>query len=439
MAMARASMDLRVKKVKNQKLPHRNNTLISSENKLNPMTAFKVFLIWGTLFLCGFAVWKICLGRLHASDNPALSLKLFPENSAALLAQNESLLKTGKLSDTQPKKIKERAETALMSAPLNSMSFVQYGLAEFSLGHTDSLHEIFSMAKRRDIHDRRALRSLIALNITQSDAKNIVSNLDILIRLGGQDLPLYYESLGQISQNIEGRDVIDSYLKNKVVWGLTFLYNRISAMDVKDIPRVSQSLSYFSSFENMSDDDRLLQGHYLKKLVRLGEFETAYTHWKKTMPQSQQDKQPAVFDPEFKGDLSLEPFNWTFSFTESFFAELDREGGLYASFAAPKKQILVQQILLLAPEGHYVMKVDADWEYQERQGVFAWQMQCLPSRENIAEITMDNQSRNGGVMEKEFKLPREGCEAQKLLLAGIPQQYSRRIWAKVKSVNVVSR
>ena len=196
-----------------------------------------------------------------------------------------------------------------------------------------------------------------------------MSSLDALITLGGDDLPLYYDALVQISNNQQGRTIIDNYLGERPVWGTNVLFERMKKMSKADIPSILSSLNKFIIINVEKDWDRGLQEYFLQKLIALKSYEQAYMYWKKTVGMEEKPTKSYLHDPNFSGSLSLPPFNWKIQRDSDHFAELKQGGGLYGSYAGNKQIILAYQISLLLA-GNYYFETDAQWSYRQREGVF---------------------------------------------------------------------
>ena len=125
------------------------------------MRAFiKALLVWPIIILCGFFVWKICMARIFASDDPQKSLELYPGYSVALLAQNETEFQE-RLSVEQAEKITLRAKKALLKEPLSDLPFLHTSFGKFFGKRKIGQRELLIEARRRNVHNRRALRILM--------------------------------------------------------------------------------------------------------------------------------------------------------------------------------------------------------------------------------------------------------------------------------------
>lgn len=396
----------------------------------------RFFTICSISIFVGFLIWKICLARIQADDDPQTSLEYDPGNSAALLAQNQALIKLGKLNTKQAKDIQDQARRVLLKAPLNDELFVQFALSNSLVDQKLSHYELFSLAKQRNIHNRSALLSLIVLDMEQNDFDKVVGNLDTLIKLGGKDTRLYQDTLARIATLTKGSEVIDIYLQGRPQWGRSFLSGQINKMTSYNIDNVARSLSKYSSTPQLKSEDRTLHEAFLRKLIALKAYDKAYAYWQ-TLTQKQGGPSDLLInDPDFKDNSLLLPFSWSIHKTPDYFSERDQNDGLYVSYADNRDRVLIEQILRLKPGQLYTLKIDAEWAYKQRQGQFYWRVLCLPSNTIAVQVHMDDDNLENGVPSINITPSLERCDAQRIQLLAKPGQYSQRIWAKIKSVTL---
>jgi len=402
---------------------------------------FRYLSIWLPIFIIGIFMVKICFARIIVSDNPQKSLGYYPGYSRALLAQNEVDIRAD-IKPAQAEIIQDRAKKALPKAPLSDTVFLQVALAASLTNQGRIRRALFSVAKSRNIHNRRALLNLLAVDVAQNDIAAVVLNLDILIRLGGKDTRPYHESLALLAKSPVGRDTVNTYLENRPIWGYGLLIQWVYDMRINDIPFIMNSITRFSNSAKEREQDRDLHELFIERLTRLGAYEQALQHWQKQSPNNSTASEFLIHDGSFKGSKAFAPYNWQFFRSAQYYAEIDLGGGLYASYADKRSRALVRQVLDLQPGQSYTMDVDGRWVYKQRQGLFLWRLQCLPSGKTVAEIEMNDVSRVGAAdshpMSLDFKLPETDCAAQQIQLIAKPGQYSERIWARINSVKIAS-
>ena len=399
----------------------------------------KFVLIWSLICFSGLSAWKICTARIIVPTEPGRSLKYFPEFSEALFALNEIDLREN-LDTKIAEGIQNRAKQALQKIPISDVPFLQVALAQSLLEKKFSRRDLYGFAKKRNIRNRRVLRSLIALDAAQNDLAGVLLNIDTLIRVGGKNIPAYQNIVLQISTRDEGRVLINEYLESRPIWGKKFLENKMANMTAFDIANVSMFLSKYASSNNELELNRDLQERFLEKLVKLGAYEQAYIHWREIFPADPKFSPPLVFDGEFLGDESYAPFNWKTFRRDNFFAEINKGEGLYASFNGGSAHVLTRQVLRLRPGKTYQLQINARWTYRQRQGKFSWEVKCLPTSKTFVTVDMVNedslQITKPKQMLVDFQIPNEQCDAQHIQLKAQSGQYSKRIWAITDSIKI---
>jgi len=398
---------------------------------------FKFVLVWVLVFVGGFCIWLVCRARLaliYDWESPGL---FYSEYSETLLAKNQANLHVGLNSD-QAETIKSRAKAALIKAPLNDKVFSQIALSQFLKNQKFSRQDLFIEAQHRNKRNRNALKSLVALGLEKNDILAVVSNSSALIQLdGSKEASLYLDMINRLSEDPEGREIVNVYLQKRPVWAPSMLRKKISQMSIGNISEVQKALSSYCLIRNNFSVDRELHERFINKLVELRAYNQAFSYWKRNLPEGE-NANSLIRDSNFRGSAALLPFNWRFITGPKFSGEVHSLEGLYAFYNDSRQRILVEQTLKLHSDQSYQLRIDAEWDYQQGQGMFAWQLQCLPQKTIIMDVSMGNETRNKGNISREFYVPPEHCDMQRLQLVGVPSQYSKRIDALVRSVDITT-
>ncbi len=407
----------------------------------------KLILVGLSVIICGIFVFKMCIARMVANSDPQQSLRYFPGYSKALFALNEIDLRAPP-NATLGQNIQERSQLALPGAPISDLPFLYSAFGKSIVKGELAYRELFLAAKARNIHNKRALRGLVAIGYAKQDFPDVIENLDVLLRLGGRDHTLYRDAMSSMAIDVQGNEIVNSYLQGRAVWGSRVLYEQIVKMGIYNIDLVSKSLSAYSktsAFSKTMDEtnavDKELYEQFLEKLMQLKAYDQVYTYWLRKA--GGQSAQPEFFihDYSFKGSEVYLPFNWKLYSTEKLYAQFDDPEGLYASYADNFQGVLASQVLKLSPSQSYQLEIAAQWTYRQRQGFFSWNISCLPSNQIIAQLKLNDEvlvkGERSALLNGEFQVPDEGCTLQKLQLLGSTGQYSQRIWAKTKYAKII--
>lgn len=396
----------------------------------------KFFLIWSLCFASVFFVWQVCRSRQFAENSSQKTAAIYGGYSEVLLAKNKAVLQVGGDSILVDP-IVVRAKSALIKAPLNDEVFSQIALAHTLTNSTLKIQGFFLEAQRRNIRNRVALKSLVALGVKQNDILAIIYNSDILLQLDRADASLYRSVIRELSENPLGREIVNTYLQKRPVWARPLLLKKISLMNIENILDTQTALSNFSRTELQLVEDKKIHESFIRKMIKLGAYNQAFSYWEHKLPEGE-NRYSLIHDSEFKGSLAFLPFNWHFIRRPKFFGKPRRLGGLYTSYNDSRQRILVEQILKLPPAQLYRLRIITDeWGYQERQGMFSWKIQCWQQKTVLLETNMGDRNRNKQEIVSDFYVPEEQCDVQKIQLVGQPAQYSKRIEVFVNSVNII--
>ena len=394
-----------------------------------------VFL-FGLLFIL-----KISAARIIAPSNPEKSLELFPGYSSALLEQNKSILTQGLNEQAKSQAILLNSEKALLGMPLSDTPLVHIGLSELLVDSKSARPELFEFAKHRNIHNRSAILSLINIGVNTNNASLIIDNLHTLTKLGtkgSEEVLQHYAAIASIAAIPGGQKAVDELLRERPKWAYYVLSSQISTMAIKDIPKITQSISEYSNSTQALNEDKHLHEVFMTKLIQLQAYEQAQDYWKSYLPKPDQAMGDLIYNRTFQNSEALAPFNWQTVNAAKYYSEFGKEGGLFVSYNDSVARGVVFQIFTLKPGARYKFSTNAKWNYKSQQGKFVWQIQCLPAIKGIAELSLEAAQPSSENLTMEFRVPTEACEAQRLQLLGRPGQYNKRIWANIDSVSLES-
>ena len=404
----------------------------------------KRLLVFCFTLLLILVVLRVGWARVIVSDNPQKSLKYLPEYSEALLARSENIfgqIKENVMSTEDAQGVRDRAQRALLRAPMNGTSFLHIALTDSIMSGTLVNREVFLEAKKRNIHNRRAIKSLIALDFAENNLPSVIRNLDVLVTLGGNSIQTYKKSLAGIYALEQGREIIDGYLPRKPSWGPWVLSTNIANLKARNIDSMVTSMSKYTDSNYETKKLQILHKEFFEKLINLEAYERAYSVWNKMLAprdRSSDYLNHSVFDYKFLGSIAPAPFNWSLLSTSKYFSEIIQEGGLYASFANPSVRVIAYQVLMLEPGKTYKLQTKARWAYKSRQGVFSWRVKCLPkTRKNLVDVVLGEENQPNEEIEIQFAIPRKNCAAQQISLIGVPGQYSKRIWTEIEYLKII--
>lgn len=395
------------------------------------------FLIWLPIFVGMFIISTVCLGRIAVDHDIDAAKRWYPSYSKVLLDNNEGLLKSD-LTKQNAHDVQVNALSALRRAPLSYRPFVQMGIANLFFDEMSENRYLFEKTLERNRRNRLALNALVNIDVSEKNYTAAIQNLDVLLKLKGEKVAIddYHNTLLFLSEDKEARDIIDQYLLKKPVWGKKFLNNRIGLMTDSNYLDVRRSLEFFTKSPSDTKGDRQLHTYFLKTLQRMQKIETAFEYWNTLNHGSNIKKQFTVFNPKFEKRDELAPFNWREFNKSKYFSELDQDGGLYASYADNTVRVLTEQILRLMPGQVYDLKIDANWSYRQRQGMFFWVLSCIPSDTIISGVNLDDSAKTNAGGQTVFQVPDQDCAAQTIRLVAKPGQYSQRIWSRTNSLDI---
>ncbi len=144
----------------------------------------------------------------------------------------------------------------------------------------------------------------------------------------------------------------------------------------------------------------------LTTLVNNGQFDKAYTIWRKLADVP--DLRGGFYNPTFADTSAPPPFNWEFAHGAGGVAEASANG-LQVLYFGRDTVPLAAQVLLLPP-GRYRIEARIAGDVDADAGI-RWTAACLPSQATILSIPVTGP----GSLSSEFVVP-AGCAAQRVTL-----------------------
>ena len=156
----------------------------------------------------------------------------------------------------------------------------------------------------------------------------------------------------------------------------------------------------------------------LEALVAANEFGRAQRIWSAVTGLSVGG---GIFDPGFRGSSAPPPFNWSFATGAAGLAE-PAAGGLHIIYYGRESAAMASQLLVLASGDYGLgMRIAGGGP---GLGALRWSLTCLPSRARILDLPLDRGK--DGVLAGSFRVPANGCAAQRLELAGTAPEVARQ-------------
>jgi hypothetical protein len=306
-----------------------------------------------------------------SDSDPGTAATLWPSHPAAAigLSTREIALASGSGRSIDQQSF-ERLQRATKSAPIEPQPFVVAGIRAQLAGRDEDARRAFEAARLRDPRSLPARYFLAAHHLQKGDAAGL-RDVAALARLapGGTEAIAPY---------------LAAFARQERAWPA------IRAV-FADNPRIRDSV--LSALANDPANLRpvlALGGTYdpakapwlrtmIGALVAKQQYAQAHRLWQRTAGIAQERGEPGLFDPGFRNDHALPPFNWELTSSSVGLAER-RSGRLHVIFYGQASGALARQLLLLPP-GRY--RIAAPASGGGSADLLFWQVRCAsaPSTE----------------------------------------------------------
>ena len=178
-----------------------------------------------------------------------------------------------------------------------------------------------------------------------------------------------------------------------------------------------------------------LHERFLTRMIDAHGFEAAYDAWADLRPSEAKKNPFGLIDPEFRGNDSARPFNWSI---DTKFAEISEYSpGLNIFFRGRSKSMIASQILYLDP-GQYGFAMRKSDSGGDPPGDIVWQLTCMNDGQTIMRASVFADDFDESIGEVEFEVS-DSCEFQELSLIGLPGQYAERFSLNIDFIAIEER
>lgn len=320
------------------------------------------------------------------------------------------------------------AETVLAGAPLAGFPFADKGQAVAAAGDLGRARPLMLEAARRDPLLAGPHSWLASQAILGRKFDDAVVQLSWLYALTPERRPEIAKVLAGLAALPSASGAVERAIAKSPIWVEAVVGELItSRADPSIIFRMIGAASGTPAGQTVKTD-MLVQA-----LVQRREYELAYLAWINGLPDSAMGSVGFVYDREFRQLPGARPFNWNVVQAGGANADFMDGGGLRVSYFSNAPAPLADQLLLLPP-GRYRLETMAANTGGTDGNQAQWSVTCTGAPQPLGVLTIPL-ARLPKAARMQFEVP-VGCQAQTLVLGGVPTEYSRGTEIEVRSVTV---
>ena len=399
------------------------------------MGVAKIIIVWVSCLVIAFLTYRFCAAYIVANTNVDASLQLWSGNSRALENKQTRQLLSAVAIPNENQNL-DYSQNILKAAPLSSAVFFNYAWFYSKRLDEQRLRDVLEMAKLRNPRNQNVLKMLSQRTLQNGELDKAIENLHLLMVIAPDDQKEYYPLLDMLyNKEVASAAILEKIHQNEI-WVEKFILYQIRLAEKTNILGVLNSVNSYILSEFVPEGKKKnIKEKYLMKTVRLGEIDIAYNLWKSWRRPSFVESTP--FDPMFKDETALPPFNWSFNHGyNGIVVERNQIGGFFSSFSDTVPRKIISQIMFLEEKQISHISFDASWDYTARQGYFEWRAYCSVSRKLIARLPINYKLNDKHSKTFPFPIDSEGCDYLTLELWGIPGVIPGRIVMTVNSVEL---
>lgn len=350
-----------------------------------------------------------------ADDMPTAAAKVWPSHPEVLKSQ--AMQKVGEAAgrgQAPSLSTLELVKQLAFSGPLYAEPFLIHGALAQRAGDYERAERLLLQARQRQPRSAAARYLLGDLYVRSGQVVPGLAEMSVLARLvpGGAAILVpalaeFVQTSGSVAQL---RSILSAYPELE-----SALLSHLA-----DNPENTDLI--FALAQPRSDGDvSEWQGKLINNLVEAGDFERAYSVWVR-ISALKDGSGRELFNPTFRGNRYLPPFNWELTSTGGAIAEPARGGGLQVLYFGREDVVLARQLLLLPP-GRYRLAGEVTGELGSGSSI-AWTVTCAPGKQQVLDLALGKKASDNKVA-GDFVVPAQGCAAQWLELTGRGQEFPK--------------
>jgi hypothetical protein len=311
------------------------------------------------------------------------------------------------------------AEQALREEPLDSRALALLAIIAERQGNRDKADALMSRAGRQTWHDPLIESWLLVRNLQKRDFNAALEPMDALLRTQNGLQPGEAQMLVELAGVPNGLTAIVNALGAAPPWRLDVLQELCAHLTSTD-----QLIALYRRLDQTAHRVTAAELRpYLGRLVAAHLYSDAYEDWVLMGPAKHLaalEQQP--YNGDFTSVPSGLPFDWTLDSVPGAQLDIvkapDAPGrALHLQFSGARVDFAnVSQIMLLAPGNYHFTGLEMSKDLQTARGLW-WHISCLASPGNgLTETALVAGTKAWNGFDVDFRVPRNGCEAQQLSL-----------------------
>lgn len=225
--------------------------------------------------------------------------------------------------------------------------------------------------------------------------------------------------LAELSRDRQVFEAVRPYLDSSPPWGRQY----VRAVLEGETQPPERLIEYFRPFP--ADQRRLIDA-----LLRRGSIDQAYVAFIRYLGDDPTEYLGSPYDPEFLGYPGPPPFNWNYQSQNV----TRRSTGVEVNYSGERNQLL-HQITPLS-SGNHQFSVRMSGNASPTYGYFAWQIQCITTREMLANHEVRELRTVPTTISFPISVPSRNCPYQIIKLVGIPGSFPKSVYTEVTRISI---
>jgi hypothetical protein len=313
---------------------------------------------------------------------------------------------------------RDAAETALREEPLDSRAVGLLAMIAERRGDRDRADALMTRAGARTWHDPLIESWLLVRDLQKRDFNGALEPMDALLRTHGLQ-PGEAGMLVQLAALPTGLNAIVNALAAAPPWRLDVMMELCAHLKSTD-----QLIALYRRLDQTAHRVTVAELRpYLNRLIAVHLYSDAYEDWVLMGPAKHlADLEQQPYNGDFALASSGLPFDWTLDSVPGAQLDLAKapdepRRALHLQFSGARVDFAnVSEVLLLAPGDYHFTGLAMSKDLQTTRGLW-WRIACMRAPDtSLAETALISGTKSWSPFDVDFRVPRSGCEAQKLSL-----------------------
>lgn len=325
---------------------------------------------------------------------------------------------------------RENIEAFMRRQPLNARPYRYFALLD-SDAKTESIIQLLKHAQRLNARDRLVSGYLVESYFAVNDFENLIAQIDLLCRLESRDQAQLTTILATITTRPQAFEKIKENIGQKSCWKKSYMRN--ISRDKELTPYADILIRQASRTDEFDEHMHKSMSYALSTYLETGQI-TAAIDLARSAPSLPDNFIETVSSGGSLNHFFPVPFAWRSIRSKHGSFKLNDKGLMKVEYDGRHKARLARHDLFLNAGRNYRLEIQLELPFPKVDNLFM-SINCQFPTKQINRLRFI-EADSSGLVTTLFEVPRDGCPAQELILAGETSIQAKKMSINIKNIDV---